>query len=619
MQHPTASTLRKLSGPVPGLLDPTQPARLLRGPKGTLTFASFDPHAASAKLDLQDVQKISLNSDPYRPKRVVIDFMPNGQNRWRFVPKARLEEGVTDEGTWPRTVDICGLLYDCSQDQWDIYKLDPDYDCCVRLDPDVPVISRRKHAPETHLPPTPEKPPGKRGPSPPLERPTKRTYVVDANSSDEESEAQMSVDEPPRRSRSASIGAKAARGQRLRQALEEQRRARKELNGRRAEKLSTAQDDAPSTHHPPNASNDKSSSTPVDPNAKRKVSSLFNPLRNPRNEPEYVESSDEDEPGPRYTSGVHSKRARTLSPASAKRALDLKRQEREKSKKERRDSEREARRQAKEMAFLEELMADASQQFAAGSSHHHENGNGASQQPEQPLEDDDDDDVEAVRLSMIEESRRKLAQLESDRPLWEQAAHLRKVREQTEEAEARAKAEARRAEQERMEEERRARARREAEARAREEAMKREEAARKEAERRKRNQRYSAGPWTTQRALERCRTLSEYFDTTKYSSENPLCFDDIPWPVLSPPQSFSAEDIDWSTVEKFFRAIRVHMKPLDYKSFVEKCHKRFHPDRWRSRGLLKSIADETERNCLEVAANTVAQALTPIWQDVTGR
>lgn len=45
---------------------------------------------------------------------------------------------------------------------------------------------------------------------------------------------------------------------------------------------------------------------------------------------------------------------------------------------------------------------------------------------------------------------------------------------------------------------------------------------------------------------------------------------------------------------------------------------RFHPDRWRARGLLKSMEDHDERGFIEVAANTVAQALTPLWREVKG-
>ena len=96
----------------------------------------------------------------------------------------------------------------------------------------------------------------------------------------------------------------------------------------------------------------------------------------------------------------------------------------------------------------------------------------------------------------------------------------------------------------------------------------------------------------------------------------------------------SAVPGNWNSVEEFFDSVRPYIRSHEYQSFIEKSHKRFHPDRWRSRGVLKSVVDEAERSCLEVgklifiltyvvsddfqAANTVAQALTPLWRDVRG-
>lgn len=117
-----------------------------------------------------------------------------------------------------------------------------------------------------------------------------------------------------------------------------------------------------------------------------------------------------------------------------------------------------------------------------------------------------------------------------------------------------------------------------------------------------------------QRALERYRALSDTFDVAKFDPENPLAFDGVPWPVLHSPVRLTVEDIDWSAVEAFFEAVRPSMRPQDYRQFVEKSQRRFHPDRWRSRGLLKSVANEEERESMEVAANTVAQAITPLWR-----
>jgi len=51
---------------------------------------------------------MSINEAYYRPRRIVVETAPNGESFWRFVPKARIDEGVLDEGVWPRIVEICG-------------------------------------------------------------------------------------------------------------------------------------------------------------------------------------------------------------------------------------------------------------------------------------------------------------------------------------------------------------------------------------------------------------------------------------------------------------------------------------------------------------------------------
>jgi hypothetical protein len=98
-----------------------------------------------------------------------------------------------------------------------------------------------------------------------------------------------------------------------------------------------------------------------------------------------------------------------------------------------------------------------------------------------------------------------------------------------------------------------------------------------------------------------------------------LVFENIPWPTLCTPFTFGPEDIDWAAVETFFRTVRGHMRAQDYRVFVEKSHRRFHPDRWSARGLLAAIRDDNARGLVEVAANTVAQALTPLWREARGQ
>ncbi|KLO04293.1 hypothetical protein SCHPADRAFT_840822, partial [Schizopora paradoxa] len=114
--------------------------------------------------------------------------------------------------------------------------------------------------------------------------------------------------------------------------------------------------------------------------------------------------------------------------------------------------------------------------------------------------------------------------------------------------------------------------------------------------------------------------LCAAFDSSNFiRGEAVTIFESIPWPMLSRPGTFGVEDIDWASVEAFFLHVRHHIPSKEFRELVEKSHKRFHPDRWRSRRVLASVDDEEEKECLEVAANTVAQALTPLWQELTGR
>lgn len=150
-----------------------------------------------------------------------------------------------------------------------------------------------------------------------------------------------------------------------------------------------------------------------------------------------------------------------------------------------------------------------------------------------------------------------------------------------------------------------------------EEQMRRRRQQEEEERRRRthREERWSTGPWTSLRALEQYKSLSEAFDAAQFTLESPVLFTTIPWPVLHRPTKLNVEDVDWQAVEQFFGTVKKHMRRQDYKEFVEKSHRRFHPDRWKARRVLQSIEDQELRACLEVAANTVAQAITPIWRE----
>ena len=103
----TPDPSRKLRGSEPGLLDPTQPSRLLRDPASKLYFASFDPFTACQDDGADRMRNLSLHEKLYRPKRVVVEIAPTG-SFWRFVPRATKDDGLENEEHWPRIVEICG-------------------------------------------------------------------------------------------------------------------------------------------------------------------------------------------------------------------------------------------------------------------------------------------------------------------------------------------------------------------------------------------------------------------------------------------------------------------------------------------------------------------------------
>ncbi|KAJ7084397.1 hypothetical protein B0H15DRAFT_784281 [Mycena belliarum] len=521
----------RIAGAVPGVLDPQQPYRLLRRPSSTLSFASFDPRAASGDHGW-DLRALSLNEELYRPRRVVIETACSGESFWRFVPKARWDEGVTDEGEWPRVIDICGQRVECSQDQWDIYKLDYAYECRVRGPPEITMVTVAPPKPRV-----PEQPLGKHRMSsaePCPEMPPAKTLHLD----EEDEVADMVIDDE------ALPGSRNLAG-----AGDRAKKYREEELSRNAVNYS-----------PTNAS----------------------------------------------------KRTRTFSPGAAKRDLETRRLEREKQKRERREQELNHRKQERYQHFLNEIYAEVPNRNQNPTDYEYLSDGEESGEEEPSVAELD---AEAERMASIAESRRKLAELEADRPLWEQEARKRKrLEKEAEEAQRARIAERRAAEARKADQERRAKLEKEQQQAGAQEAGRArawEERARREREKRQRNERWSYGPWTTQRALERYKTLSDIFDSTKFSQDEPLTFDAVPWPVLHSPVSFSVEDVDWAAVEGFFAAVKPHLRSQDFISFVEKSHRRFHPDRWRSRGLLKNVVDEADRGCLEVGVALSYKACNP--------
>lgn len=103
-------SVRQVCGTYPGVLDPTQPSRILQTQASVLSFASYEPRAATSE-QIPDLGNLSLDdgrSERCRPKRIVIETIPGRGSFWRFVPNAIREQFVEEEGTFPRLIQICG-------------------------------------------------------------------------------------------------------------------------------------------------------------------------------------------------------------------------------------------------------------------------------------------------------------------------------------------------------------------------------------------------------------------------------------------------------------------------------------------------------------------------------
>ncbi|KAH9949571.1 hypothetical protein B0H21DRAFT_727465 [Amylocystis lapponica] len=634
---------RSIQGSRPGLLDPTQPERLLRVPGSTLLFAFFHPLTATSGHDVPNVRKLSTHEELYRPKRVVIETPPNGGSFWRFVPRAQWAQGVENEGAWPRVIEICGECIYCSEDQWDIHKLDPDYDCFVDASPNMTVISKKKNKGRASfesvpLDPrhvnAPQTPPraGKRprsSPHPEQATPAPKRFRSHITISDDSTEIEDEEEDE--------VEEIVVAGRRRIQRTYTAPNIRTTLSfDQRWRRRQAASDDGRRMKREKGAATSKSFEGPG-PDQEMIDLTMESDESSHRGEQEHAARpaspvKRKGAPAPRSQStdghrnhshdgvGHPNKRMRTMSPTAVRHVLQEKHAEREKRRMAHFKERLHNRNEALQQKFIDTLMKNVANGLRSGDA-----STPATEPPEMETEMETEmNEEEALHQAAIEESRRKLAELEKDRPLWEESARRRQAEAQAAEDARRAQAEE---EQRREAEARRRKAadewrRREAaDARARQEQQRRDAHARAEQEQARRQQqrvRWAYGPWTPSRALERYKLLCEAFDTAKFTAADPVSFEVVPWPVLHSPAALKVEDIDWGAVEAFFRAVKVLMRSQDYKAFVEKSHKRFHPDRWRARGVLKSIEDDQLRDCLDVAANTVAQALTPLWREVKG-
>jgi hypothetical protein len=91
-----------------GALDQSQLPRLLRSPKSTLLFATFDPRPDCAAINNSNGHVLPVDEQSYHGRRIVVETLPTGESFWKFVPGARLNDGAKGEGRWPRVIEICG-------------------------------------------------------------------------------------------------------------------------------------------------------------------------------------------------------------------------------------------------------------------------------------------------------------------------------------------------------------------------------------------------------------------------------------------------------------------------------------------------------------------------------
>ncbi|KAI5123657.1 hypothetical protein M0805_001687 [Coniferiporia weirii] len=649
---PTTPTSRTGSSSSPGGANELDSStwKIFRQPGSVIAFASFDPATATGdQINASAFRKLTLNDELCRPKRVVVETTPDGQCTWRFVPNARWEEGVENEGSWPRTVDVCGQLMTLTHDQWDMYKLDRRYDCVVKSSPNHSVIVKSGREPSAdppreHISPLQNKnTKSKRrlsdnvtirrlsGSNSEGRRKKSRAATVEyfssssSSSSDneddeaEEDEVNMIIDEE----RAPKKHLQSERLKKVRANIEEARKNRREWNARRREKLglpTTVEDEDESMMSWSEINTTPKRPKKIDtPASKRKVSVLSE-------ESDAFEDYSDDTTKPRfkaYEKAGTSKRTRTVSPGAARRAMELRRNRRGNRRKEELDRRAKKRTEARVEDEIKQLYEEGAKLHPSSSSSKSPNGESSTSVPQQTTPDEAMDE-EAHRKAVLEESRRKIAELEKDKPLWDAQAQRRAAEEAKEKDRVEAARKARAASQAVETEQEKQRAQQHAE----EAAQRKQEAAAADVRAKRKQAREAAQRdargwlsrgWNARAALERYRLFSDAFDRLNFLRGDVVVFETVPWPVLLRPGAFGVEDVDWAAVEAFFRQVRVYMPNQEFVKLVEKSHKRFHPDRWRSRRVLHCVEDDEEKECLEVAANTVAQALTPLWQEVTGR
>jgi hypothetical protein len=721
-------------------------------------FASFreDLQSAIGNLNGRDLLQLTEGT------RIALKQDAEGQWAWAFVPPATLDEGVRDEGTWPRAVNVMGYynafttdpgtrligtdrdIRTISRDEWDQYKCGTQqYQCYIPRPPEIPIVRLRDNSRVTPLtPPSPSPAPE---PAPRSSRkrrlsdtgfattegrkrakiegsPSKHSKVIIDLESDvsrisaSPSESDADVEEivhirpqrPPQRSKPHSKGKERDR-------LSSHPGLRppgvniEELYSLGTPPALSSTVYARGTSKPP----EMKTSMDTDPAAqlKRRRTSNTNEERITIVDHLCTESSDPDR------SNV---KRRRLSPDTLQQQANQKLRERKLREEQRRQhlaspssiplsTTSRTKRQPNEKDFwssvdfsslkgqqfdLEESPAPPGPPTISEVNEDEEDGD-----DETETEDEDEffhspesepqrvHELDPDRLAAINESKRKLAELERDRPIWDAAAELkrklaetqRRLQEEKERADRLARKETERLEKIRLDQlaEQARRARRQAEEMQRRkwaedaaQAQKRAQEARRklseEAERLREQQRRSewrffeeflgtggwqygsgstrfpgwggtGGPsshtrppgtgaspnksinsngWTPRKALDWYNKLATEFDSLRVSEASPLDMSKIPWPVLHAP-GYQLAQVDWNAVEAFFSQAEVLLggkRSTAWKELLKSSARRFHPDRWRARGLIGPYGGGQE---VEERVNDVAKVLNPLYKEVS--
>ncbi|KAJ3754599.1 hypothetical protein FB446DRAFT_616772, partial [Lentinula raphanica] len=69
----------------------------------------------------------------------------------------------------------------------------------------------------------------------------------------------------------------------------------------------------------------------------------------------------------------------------------------------------------------------------------------------------------------------------------------------------------------------------------------------------------------------------------RFSSSTRASFASIPWPVLLPQNSLTADEITWVSVERFSQFSKDYLGAAEHKALLDQARKRYHPDRWAAK------------------------------------